>query len=246
MNNKSIGIIGEQAVIFSFTQIGVQVFTPIGDNSPVDLIVDFNRKLNKIQIKTSINSGEKSYFCHLTKNFFHVQHNGRELYTKQEIDFFALYNLERKIPVLIPFNEVENLKGVTIRFDEKGNNGKKFFKEEDYLFEKITRQSFSYKELPKKGNNKNYCIDCGKLINIGSLRCQKCDIKNRELAFDKKLKKKVSREDLKRKIRLYSFESIGREFNVSGNTVRKWCKRYNLPFKKEIINNFSQEEWEQV
>lgn len=80
MNNKAIGTIGEQAVILEFTRIGVQVYTPIGDNCAVDLVAEFNRKLNKIQVKTSVDSEEKSYSCHLTKNFLHVNNAGREIY----------------------------------------------------------------------------------------------------------------------------------------------------------------------
>ncbi len=243
MNNKAIGTIGEQAVILEFTRIGVQVYTPIGDNCSVDLVAEFNRKLNKIQVKTSINSEEKSYSCHLTKNFLHVNNAGCEKYTSKEVDYFALYNLNRKIPVLIPFSEVENQKYITIRFEEKGSNQKKVFKEEDYLFEKITNSSFHYSLNDKKGSSKNFCLDCGKNINLGSLRCQYCENKHKKEIFQKTLEETISRNDLKHKIRIQSFESIGKEFKVSGNTIKKWCKKYNLPYKKEEINSIAEKDW---
>lgn len=243
MNNKAIGTIGEQAVILEFTRIGVQVYTPIGDNCAVDLVAEFNRKLNKIQVKTSVNSEEKSYSCHLTKNFLHVNNAGREKYTSDEVDYFALYNLNRKIPVLIPFSEVENQKYITIRFEEKGNNQNKVFKEEDYLFEKITSSLFQYSLKDKKGSSKNFCVDCGKSINLGSLRCQECENKRKSEIFQRKLEKVITRNELKDKIKNQSFESIGREFNVSGNTVKKWCKRYNLPYRKEDIVSIIEEDW---
>ena len=243
MNNKAIGTIGEQAVILEFTRIGVQVYTPIGDNCAVDLVAEFNRKLNKIQVKTSVNSEEKSYSCHLTKNFLHVNNAGREQYTSDEVDYFALYNLSRKIPVLIPFSEVENQKYITIRFEEKGNNQNKVFKEEDYLFEKITNSLFQYSLKDKKGSSKNFCVDCGKSINLGSLRCQECENKRKSEIFQRKLEKVITRNELKDKIKIQSFESIGREFNVSGNTVKKWCKKYNLPYRKEDIVSIIEEDW---
>lgn len=40
----------------------------------------------------------------------------------------------------------------------------------------------------------------------------------------------LSRKELKKRIREKPFTSIGKEFRVSDNTIRKWCKKYNLPF----------------
>lgn len=37
-------------------------------------------------------------------------------------------------------------------------------------------------------------------------------------------------------IALSSFEAVGRAYGVSGNAIKKLCKRYNLPIhKKELI-----------
>ena len=245
-NNKSVGTIGEQAVILEFARLGIQVFTPIGDNCPVDLVADFNRKLNKIQVKTSINSEEKSYSCHLISNYYHVNKSGYRKYTADEVDYFAIYNLSRKIPLLIPFPDVENKKQITIRFEEKGNNGNQIFKEEDYLFEKITGSSFTYFAGEKRGKSKKRCVDCGKYINLGSLRCTDCEKKHKKEICYEKLNQIVSRENLKKKVRNQSFESIGREFQVTGNTIKKWCKKYNLPSKKEDINSISEEDWNNI
>ena len=32
-------------------------------------------------------------------------------------------------------------------------------------------------------------------------------------------------------------------FGVTDNAIRKWCKKFNLPFKKEDIIKYSEEEW---
>ncbi len=55
-----------------------------------------------------------------------------------------------------------------------------------------------------------------------------------------------SREILKDLIRNKSFLSIGVQFDVSDNSIRNWCKKYNLPFKKTEINKFSDSDWLQV
>lgn len=56
----------------------------------------------------------------------------------------------------------------------------------------------------------------------------------------------IEREDLKFKIRTQSFLSIGKEFGLSDNMIRKWCKRYNLPFRKKDIDSYTEEEWSNV
>lgn len=43
------------------------------------------------------------------------------------------------------------------------------------------------------------------------------------------------KETLKDLILIYPFTKIGEMYNVSDNAVRKWCKKYNLPFKKSEI-----------
>lgn len=46
-----------------------------------------------------------------------------------------------------------------------------------------------------------------------------------------------SKEFLENYIGKFTFVQIGKMFNVSDNAVRKWCKKYHLPYKKsEIIN----------
>lgn len=52
---------------------------------------------------------------------------------------------------------------------------------------------------------------------------------------------KPSREILKEKIKTTPFTTIGAEYGVTDNAVRKWCISYNLPSRvsdiKEIIKN---------
>ena len=52
-----------------------------------------------------------------------------------------------------------------------------------------------------------------------------------------------NREVLKNKIRTTSFVQIGKEYGVSDNAVRKWCKFYGLPSKTNIIKSLSDYEW---
>lgn len=56
----------------------------------------------------------------------------------------------------------------------------------------------------------------------------------------------VSREELKQMIRTMPFTKIGEKYGVTDNAIRKWCISYNLPSKKTIIKEYSNEEWENI
>lgn len=94
------------------------------------------------------------------------------------------------------------------------------------------------KERDKYIKNK-YCMDCGTLICNTSNRCQKCEHERRKQLH----KMPITREELKSKIYEESFCSIGRQFNVSANSIKKWCKKYSLPHTKKEIESYSKEEW---
>lgn len=56
----------------------------------------------------------------------------------------------------------------------------------------------------------------------------------------------ISRIELKQKIRTIPFTTIGKEFGVTGNAIRKWCKKYQLPFQKNKIKQYSNSQWEKI
>lgn len=88
--------------------------------------------------------------------------------------------------------------------------------------------------IPKKIN---YCQDCHCIISQGSIRCCECNKKHSRRSDY------PSREELKSLIRNYTFAALGRQFEVSDNTIKKWCKSYQLPFLRSIINSISNEDW---
>ncbi len=44
-----------------------------------------------------------------------------------------------------------------------------------------------------------------------------------------------SKEELLNLILNNSFLQIGKMYNLSDNAIRKWCRKYGLPFKREEI-----------
>ena len=50
----------------------------------------------------------------------------------------------------------------------------------------------------------------------------------------------------KEMIRNLSFLEIGKRLGVTDNTIRKWCKNMNLPYKKREIDKYTDEEWKLI
>lgn len=86
----------------------------------------------------------------------------------------------------------------------------------------------------------HYCKNCGKPIDRHANYCTDC---NKVLS---RIVERPDREKLKWLIRNYPFTQIGSMFNVTDNTIRKWCDFEKLPRKKTDIIKYSDEEWEQI
>lgn len=89
----------------------------------------------------------------------------------------------------------------------------------------------------KNGNisTKDKCPYCGQLKDIGAEKCFEC--RKKEQA-----KNIPSKDELKQHLKNKSMCAIGRIYHVSDNAVRKWCKKYSLPFSKKDIEEFRKNE----
>lgn len=81
---------------------------------------------------------------------------------------------------------------------------------------------------------KKYCPDCGKEIDRKSSHCRSCAAKHRA-ANDEKKSKRPSKEILLEEIKVNSFVELGKKYGVTESAIRKWCKKYNLPFRRRDI-----------
>ena len=68
-----------------------------------------------------------------------------------------------------------------------------------------------------------YCIDCGKAIGKGATRCVAC------YGIHQRTKNYPTKEKLSELIQTMSNCAIGRLYDVSDSSVRKWRKKYGLP-----------------
>lgn len=88
------------------------------------------------------------------------------------------------------------------------------------------------------------CPICGKSIDKSNKHCRQCDNQIRkDIATQARIDKGITREFLKNEIRNKSFVQIAKEQGVTDNSIKKWCKRFSLPFRKTDINAISDEEW---
>lgn len=95
----------------------------------------------------------------------------------------------------------------------------------------------------KKRQKHYYCINCGKEISRTSIRCTQCSGK---LKIIPEGNMPIDRNKLKELVFTISFTKIGEQFGVCDNTIRKWCKKLDIPFKRKDINNYTKEEWENI
>lgn len=102
-----------------------------------------------------------------------------------------------------------------------------------------TLEKFIYSS-PKQFQD--FCSCCGIKLNKSTISnmCKKC------LYVSFRVVERPNRDELKKSIRIFTFVELGIKYTVSDNTIRKWCKYYNLPYRKSDINNYNNEEWDKL
>lgn len=93
---------------------------------------------------------------------------------------------------------------------------------------------------------KNKCKICNKEISPNSSYCKKCFYSYKQSKKNEYIEAKynINREILKKEIRIMPFTKIAEKYGVTDNAIRKWCKRYSLPYKSKEIKKYSDAEWE--
>lgn len=98
------------------------------------------------------------------------------------------------------------------------------------------RDNITYPIRNRKIINRKFCDICGKELykyTSGSL-CSKC-IKSKQRSTLKL--PPISKNELYNLLCHTSFEAVGRDYHVSGNTVKKWCDKYNIPRHAKYYKN---------
>lgn len=222
------GQIIELKVQIELLRYGFDISIPTYNASKYDLIADTGKELLKIQVKKSISNSQSSFSFACTTQNVKSSTGAKHKYTNDEIDYFATVWKDKVY--LIPVDETSTQK--TIQFDDT-----------TYLAENILSgySRLNDKELYNSSHkDKYYCIDCGCEIGPTAQRCIACNNKM------KRIVERPDRETLKKLIRTTPFITIGQKFNVTDNTIRKWCDSYDLPRRSSDIKKILEEAWEKI
>lgn len=133
-----------------------------------------------------------------------------------------------------PSNKAENTLSILLPFSKELSfeNNKLPSKSVDLL----PQEEFSLPVLKQK--KKYFCFDCGKEITKGAVRCVECDRKRNQ-----NLSKCPSKEELEKEIPKHpSLESMGRFYGVSGATIKKWIRKFNLNSPRPTRENLPKKE----
>lgn len=133
-------------------------------------------------------------------------------------------NIEENLQVLCP-----NCHSLTSNYKAANKNSTRVLRNKE-------------EEEKKEEKKKLLCKECGVEITKDSKSglCQFCVRKASRIC------ERPSREQLKKLIRNTAFTTIGEQYGVSDNAVRKWCKVDNLPSRKVDINKYSDEDWDKI
>ena len=140
MTPKQLGNIGEAKALAQFVQMTIPVYLAFGDNEKSDMIADFNGKLQRIQVKSSKHVKDNKIIFSLVSSTTHRNNGTKYFYTKDEVDYFVLYNLETDLLLIIPLEDVEGRSEVSFKLEYKpSTNQYKTLNWKDYTFDKIIK-----------------------------------------------------------------------------------------------------------
>ncbi len=150
MHSKRKGNIGQIATALFFSKMGYSTFIEQGDISKIDLIVEKDGKLLRIQCK-AVTPKKDKIELYLRKSGPGYQF----VYEEKSLDFFALYNLESEELYLVPSAILKRC-GVSfsLRLNKSKNNQEKGVSHaSSFLAEEILRDYTIGTPLSNKGDD---------------------------------------------------------------------------------------------
>lgn len=241
---KFKGNLTELKCLIGFMSMGFDCSIPYGDNSRYDMIVDVGDELLRVQCKSASNpikDGKRdlsAFQISTVTQTVNTKEIVRRRYTDEQIDYFATC-YEDKV-YIIPVEECSTAK--TLRLAPPTSGSSAYNKAEDYLLENRlghkVNPDFIVSREASKPPTVHVCTQCkSNTVSKENGICVEC------ATFNARKVERPSREELKGLLRLKSFVEIGKDYGVSDNAVRRWCKSYNLPTKMSDIKSINPNDW---
>lgn len=178
------------------------------------------------------------------KNIDNVQDSTR---SKKLVEF----NLIPHICEQCKISNIWNDKPLKLQLDHiDGNHTNNKLSNLRFLCPNCHSQTDTFCGKHKKTKRHIKLCNCGKIISHKSYKCRKCASKENGKQFQRIPKTgtmHLSKELLLDLIQKHPFVQIGKMYNVSDNAIRKWCKKYNLPYrKKDLVGDIGIEPMKEV
>lgn len=136
MNANEIGNIGEAKALMKFSEFGIPVYLPFGNGNGIDMIININNRLFKIQVKTSevIDRGCAEF--HIFSSTRNSGGHKRKVYTDNDIDYFVLYSVPLDMLFLVHVNDAPDTK-IRIRIADPLCNNNRIRNADEYIFDDV-------------------------------------------------------------------------------------------------------------
>lgn len=201
--------------------------------SKSQIVSDFRRKRKENLIKVC---GSKCNICGYNKSnsaleFHHINPQEKEYGISQNGN---CHDLEKDL------QEVSKCILVCANCHREIHDG--FYSQEELKYYQIFDDQIAQELRLEKEKKHYYCKNCGKEIEKNKHGfCNDCFL---QIRWENK--EYPNREQLKTLIRNYPFTEIGKMYGVADNSVRKWCKKFNLPFRKTDILQINDNDWLEI
>ncbi len=125
--SKAKGIASELLFRHECLTRGIVPSIPDGDNSPYDAIIECDKKLFKVQIKSTNTKNHTGYKVACSHGS-----TGKRAYCSSDVDYFAFYIFERSVWFIIPIAEIKS-KNINL-YPDKLNHRYSKYKEAWWVF----------------------------------------------------------------------------------------------------------------
>ena len=220
--NKEKGNSGLVAAIGYYGMLGYTISLPLNDTQDYDLIVDNGEKLLKVQVKATSQRSPQGYTIVTVCSTGGTKGAVYKTVKDTNIDIlFVLTELQEMYE--IPIEEITATKSLNLGPDRQ-------------CFRVDGVDTFYFlKERKICQEEKKFCTKCGTEVghrNTTGL-CLACANAKQRVVEDR-----PSKETLLAELKASNFTAVGRKYGVADNTIRKWCKYYDLPTHIGEIKTF--------